>query len=114
MIRACLSAGTARTEERRLLTRQRKALRPPSESIKGSPMADLKTNFTGIESPNPFWLASGPPTNTYGQVAKAFDAGWGGAGWKTIREPIINVFLRYGSVALAPHLQIAVYNISVI
>ena len=55
-------------------------------------MADLKTSFAGIESPNPFWLASGPPTNTYGQVAKAFDQGWGGAVWKTIGDPIINVF----------------------
>ena len=56
-------------------------------------MADLTTNFAGIESPNPFWLASGPPTNTYGQVAKAFDAGWGGAVWKTLGEdpPIVNV-----------------------
>ena len=35
-------------------------------------------------------VASGPPTNTYGQVAKAFDQGWGGAVWKTIGEPIIN------------------------
>ncbi len=63
-------------------------------------MADLRTSFAGIESPNPFWLASGPPTNTYGQVARAFDEGWGGAVWKTIGEPIINVFSRYGSVDL--------------
>ena len=34
-------------------------------------MADLSVNFAGIHSPNPFWLASGPPTNTYVQVAKA-------------------------------------------
>ena len=33
-------------------------------------MADLRVNFCGIESPNPFWLASGPPTNT----ARAGDA----------------------------------------
>src|SRR6266540_3051838 len=39
-------------------------------------MVDLRTTFAGIESPNPFWLASGPPTNTYGQVARAFDQGW--------------------------------------
>src|SRR6266540_3051840 len=50
-------------------------------------MADLRTTFAGIESPNPFWLASGPPTNTYGQVARAFDQGWGGAVWKTIGDP---------------------------
>ena len=63
-------------------------------------MADLRTTFAGIESPNPFWLASGPPTNTDDQVARAFDAGWGGAVWKTIGEPIVNVFSRYGSVDL--------------
>src|SRR6202140_3086914 len=62
------------------------------------PMADLRVNFCGIESPNPFWLASGPPTNTAGQVMRAFDAGWGGAVWKTIGEPIVNTSSRYGAV----------------
>ena len=33
-------------------------------------MADLSVKFAGITSPNPFWLASGPPTNT----ARAGDA----------------------------------------
>src|SRR6202012_3518523 len=61
-------------------------------------MADLTTNFAGIRSPNPFWLASGPPTNCGGQVMRAFDAGWGGAVWKTIGEPIVNVSSRYSSV----------------
>jgi len=77
-------------------------------------MADLRTNFAGIESPNPFWLASGPPTNTYGQVARAFDAGWGGAVWKTIGEPIINVFSRYGSVDLAATRMMGFNNIELI
>ena len=54
-------------------------------------MADLVTNFDGIRCPNPFWLASGPPTNTGAQVMRAFDAGWGGAVWKTIGEPIVKV-----------------------
>src|SRR5437588_9133897 len=61
-------------------------------------MADLRTNFAGIQSPNPFWLASGPPTNCGEQVMRAFDAGWGGAVWKTIGEPIVNVSSRYSSV----------------
>jgi dihydropyrimidine dehydrogenase (NAD+) subunit PreA len=61
-------------------------------------MADLTTNFAGIRSPNPFWLASGPPTNCGEQVMRAFDAGWGGAVWKTIGEPIVNVSSRYSSV----------------
>ncbi len=61
-------------------------------------MADLTTRFAGIQSPNPFWLASGPPSNCGEQVKRAFDAGWGGAVWKTIGEPIVNVSSRYSSV----------------
>ena len=61
-------------------------------------MADLTTNFAGIRCPNPFWLASGPPANCGDQVMRAFDAGWGGAVWKTIGEPIVNVSSRYSSV----------------
>ena len=77
-------------------------------------MADLHTEFAGIKSPNPFWLASGPPTNTYGQVAKAFDLGWGGAVWKTVGEPIINVFSRYGSVDLGTTRMMGFNNIELI
>ena len=54
-------------------------------------MADLTIDFAGIKSPNPFWLASAPPTNTGEQVMRAFDAGWGGAVWKTLGDPIVNV-----------------------
>src|SRR5712691_6831516 len=63
-------------------------------------MADLRVKFCGLESPNPFWLASGPPTNTGGQVMCAFDAGWGGAVWKTMGSPIVNTTSRYGAVDL--------------
>ncbi|NNC94056.1 MAG: NAD-dependent dihydropyrimidine dehydrogenase subunit PreA [Chitinophagales bacterium] len=61
-------------------------------------MADLSINFAGIKSPNPFWLASAPPTNCGYQVMRAFDQGWGGAVWKTLGVPIVNVSSRYGSV----------------
>jgi dihydropyrimidine dehydrogenase (NAD+) subunit PreA len=61
-------------------------------------MIDLSINFAGIKSPNPFWLASAPPTNTGYQIMKAFDAGWGGAVWKTLGFPTINVSSRYGSI----------------
>lgn len=60
-------------------------------------MADLRTNFAGIVSPNPFWLASAPPTNTGYQVQRAFEAGWGGAVWKTLGEPIINTSSRFAA-----------------
>ena len=61
-------------------------------------MADLSTNLAGIKSPNPFWLASAPPTNSGYQIMKAFDAGWGGAVWKTLGVPVINVSSRYGGL----------------
>ncbi|WP_377889004.1 NAD-dependent dihydropyrimidine dehydrogenase subunit PreA [Alkalihalobacillus sp. R86527] len=61
-------------------------------------MADLRTNLAGITSPNPFWLASAPPTNSGYQVQRAFEAGWGGAVWKTLGDPILNVSSRYAGV----------------
>ncbi len=61
-------------------------------------MADLRTDFTGIKSPNPFWLASAPPTNTGSQVLRAFQAGWGGVVWKTLGIPIQNVSSRFGAI----------------
>lgn len=64
-------------------------------------MADLRINFCGIESPNPYWLASGPPTNSGEQVMRAFDAGWGGAVWKTLGDPIVNVNSRFGAMDIA-------------
>ncbi|MDB5096481.1 MAG: Dihydropyrimidine dehydrogenase [Cyanobacteria bacterium RYN_339] len=60
-------------------------------------MADLFTNFAGITSPNPFWLASAPPTNTGAQIMRAYDAGWGGAVWKTLGTPIRNVTARFAA-----------------
>ena len=41
-------------------------------------MADLTSSFCGIKSPNPFWLASAPPTDKEYNVRRAFEAGWGG------------------------------------
>src|SRR5438445_4262718 len=62
-------------------------------------MVDLRVEFCGVQAPNPFWLASAPPTNSEYQIRRAFDAGWGGAVWKTIaHEPIVNVSSRYGSI----------------
>ncbi len=62
-------------------------------------MPDIRVrNFAGsINSPNPFWLASAPPTNCGEQIMRAFDAGWGGAVWKTIGEPVTNVSSRYSA-----------------
>jgi dihydropyrimidine dehydrogenase (NAD+) subunit PreA len=56
--------------------------------------------IAGIRSPNPFWLASAPPTNSGDQVQRAFDAGWGGAVWKTLGTPIQNVSSRFGGYSI--------------
>ena len=63
-------------------------------------MADLSCNMAGIKSPNPFWLASAPPTDKKYNVVRAFKAGWGGAVWKTLGEdpPVVNVSSRYGAM----------------
>jgi dihydropyrimidine dehydrogenase (NAD+) subunit PreA len=62
-------------------------------------MTDLAIEFCGVKAPNPFWLASAPPTNSAYQVRRAFDAGWGGVVWKTLgSEPIVNVSSRYGAI----------------
>ncbi len=64
-------------------------------------MADLRTDFVGIKSPNPFWLASAPPTDKEYNVVRAFKEGWGGVVWKTLGEDpaIVNVNgPRYGAI----------------
>ncbi|MCB9651634.1 MAG: NAD-dependent dihydropyrimidine dehydrogenase subunit PreA [Deltaproteobacteria bacterium] len=77
-------------------------------------MADLSIDFCGIKSPNPFWLASAPPTNTGAQVMRAFDAGWGGAVWKTLGNPIVNVSSRFGGVDYGNTRMMGLNNIELI
>lgn len=77
-------------------------------------MADLSVNFAGIRSPNPFWLASAPPTNSGDQVMRAFDAGWGGAVWKTLGTPIVNVSSRLGAMNVGAERMTGFTNIELI
>ena len=77
-------------------------------------MATLETTFAGIQCLNPFWLASAPPTNCGEQIMRAFDAGWGGAVWKTIGEPVTNVSSRYSSVDWAGQRMMGFNNIELI
>ena len=72
-----------------------------NETGKGNGAVNLACEFLGIQSPNPFWLASAPPTDKAYNVQRAFEAGWGGAVWKTLGEdpPIVNVSgPRYGAL----------------
>jgi dihydropyrimidine dehydrogenase (NAD+) subunit PreA len=81
-------------------------------------MANLHTNFLGIQSPNPFWLASAPPTDKAYNVHRAFEAGWGGVVWKTLGEegpPVVNVSgPRYGAIHGADRRVIGFNNIELI
>jgi dihydropyrimidine dehydrogenase (NAD+) subunit PreA len=81
-------------------------------------MANLKTDFIGIKSPNPFWLASAPPTDKKYNVERAFEAGWGGVVWKTLGSegpPVVNVSgPRYGAVWGADRRLLGLNNIELI
>ena len=81
-------------------------------------MANLKSDFIGIKSPNPFWLASAPPTDKSYNVRRAFDAGWGGVVWKTVGEegpPIVNVNgPRYGAIWGADRRLLGLNNLELI
>jgi dihydropyrimidine dehydrogenase (NAD+) subunit PreA len=81
-------------------------------------MADLRSTFVGIKSPNPFWLASAPPTDKEYNVVRAFKAGWGGVVWKTLGEdgpPIVNVNgPRYGAIHGADRRLLGLNNIELI
>ena len=75
-------------------------------------MADLSIDFAGIKSPNPFWLASAPPTDKAVNVLRAFEAGWGGGGWKTLGEdpPVVNVHGPRYSALLSPDRKVLGFN----
>lgn len=81
-------------------------------------MANLQSDFIGIKSPNPFWLASAPPTDKSYNVRRAFDAGWGGVVWKTVGEegpPIVNVNgPRYGAIWGADRRLLGLNNLELI
>ncbi|MFZ3581591.1 NAD-dependent dihydropyrimidine dehydrogenase subunit PreA [Loktanella sp. DJP18] len=81
-------------------------------------MADLTTEFLGIRSPNPFWLASAPPTDKEYNVRRAFEAGWGGVVWKTLGSegpPVVNVNgPRYGAIYGADRRLLGLNNIELI
>ncbi len=70
----------------------------------------LDAMFAGLRFENPFLLASAPPTESDGNIMRAFDAGWGGVVTKTIGlHPVVNVagpktkFLR--ATPDSPHLS---------
>src|SRR5947207_10917624 len=77
-------------------------------------MADLSISFSGIQSPNPFWLASAPPTNTGEQIMRAFDMGWRGASRKTLGDPVVEPSSRFGALHVNGTRMVGFNNIELI
>lgn len=77
-------------------------------------MANISADFLGIKSPNPFWLASAPPTDKLTNVLRAFEAGWGGVVWKTLGSQVKNVSSRYSAVNYGGKRVMGLNNIELI
>ena len=62
-------------------------------------MPTLETTVNGIKFPNPFVIASGPPSTNARVICRSFAEGWGGASAKTVSldaSKVVNVAPRYG------------------
>ncbi len=77
-------------------------------------MPTLETSFLGVQSPNPFWVASSPLADKKINVTRAFEAGWGGVVWKTIGEKVTNTSSRYASMDQHSEKAIGFSNIELI
>src|SRR3954465_762535 len=77
-------------------------------------MANISANFLGIKSPNPYWLASAPPTDKKINVLRAFEAGWGGVVWKTLGSQVKNVSSRYSALNFGSKKMMGFNNIELI
>lgn len=79
--KACVRPGEVPI--RKLITRLYDEVRPEVERV--VPSANrLKTDLCGIPLENPFLLSSSVVASTYDMCARAFEAGWAGAAFKTI------------------------------
>ena len=78
---ACLRPGEVPI--RKLITKLHTEVKPELEAIPRRESA-LQTDLCGIELENPFLLSSSVVASTYDMCARAFEAGWAGACFKTI------------------------------
>ena len=69
---------------KKLLTRLHDEVRPFHDVPFSEDFSNLRTDLCGIELENPFLLSSSVVASTYDMCARAFEAGWAGAAFKTI------------------------------
>ncbi len=79
---ACVRAGEVPI--RTLLTRLHDEVKPDLEIAMPSGEELLRTELCGVPLENPFLLSSSVVASTYDMCARAFEAGWAGAAFKTI------------------------------
>ena len=79
---ACVRSGEVPI--RSLLTRLHDGVRPQLDVAPPKDGARLKTELCGVPLENPFLLSSSVVASTYDMCARAFEAGWAGACFKTI------------------------------
>lgn len=60
------------------------SLKPQEQKKKEVDYSCLKCDFCGFELENPFLLSSSVVSSTYDMCARAFEAGWAGAAFKTV------------------------------
>lgn len=79
---ACIRPGTVSI--RKLMSRLHDEILYAVEHVEVSGEERLKTDICGIQLENPFLLSSSVVASTYDMCARAFEAGWAGAAFKTI------------------------------
>ena len=79
---ACVRSGEVPI--RSLLTRLHEEVRPYLDEPMPKDASILETELCGIPLENPFLLSSSVVASTYDMCARAFEAGWAGACFKTI------------------------------
>ncbi|MBR6707615.1 MAG: NAD-dependent dihydropyrimidine dehydrogenase subunit PreA [Clostridia bacterium] len=79
---ACVRPGQVPIRE--LLNRLRTEVLPEAETPLPENEDRLKCDFLGVPLENPFLLSSSVVASTYDMCARAFDAGWAGACFKTV------------------------------
>ena len=79
---ACVRPGEVPIK--RLVNRLYDEVKPETETPVPGDEDRLKCDFCGIELENPFLLSSSVVASTYDMCARAFEAGWAGACFKTI------------------------------
>ncbi|MBQ9616179.1 MAG: NAD-dependent dihydropyrimidine dehydrogenase subunit PreA, partial [Selenomonadaceae bacterium] len=79
---ACVKAGQVRIKE--LMTRLHDEVLPDTEIVETGVKGRLAADLCGIPLENPFLLSSSVVASTYDMCARAFEAGWAGAAFKTV------------------------------